>query len=368
MAIIKYLIKAVPEAISATNHEWDTPLMMAVKAGHIPLVRLLLENGADPTERNTHSGANLLHLALEKRPKKVEQLKALLDLFDPDVLQDMFCERARQGSYAEGATPLHSWLKEYVPRVNYSYYYARLDDDDVASIVAVVRLLLARSGGRELHLLNSEGETVLHMLARWEGHPAIVRAILDNISPDQAALLLRRENAVGATPFEVARDRLPQATVSRSRDYGARIDYPGVDRWPTMDTASFVPPTALYVGAKAPLPQRVYDRTPTELRHAKIAFAVFSESLARYAGTGADGKAVKRQLVSLNEANLVAARINYQGERYSVKVDQPAAPAPPATEETTDTVPRYRDHAAFITRQFEAKSWMWEEYPPMAGF
>ncbi len=57
-----------------TNKNY-TPLMSAAKGGHIEIVKLLLDKGADPSTRDT-SGKTALDYAIEKKNDAVVQLLA----------------------------------------------------------------------------------------------------------------------------------------------------------------------------------------------------------------------------------------------------------------------------------------------------
>ena len=80
----------------------------------------------------------------------VEALKQLLELFDKDALKEMLLERCNQ---APGAlTPLAYWMA----RKDGSYKKAD-----------IVELLTSYSSGKELEMINGEGDLPLHVVSSF---------------------------------------------------------------------------------------------------------------------------------------------------------------------------------------------------------
>ncbi|CAK7231865.1 hypothetical protein SCUCBS95973_008067 [Sporothrix curviconia] len=312
LPVIKYLIKVAPDTIEAKDEARYTPLILATLLGHIEAVKVLVDQGVDQSKRHEAVYANLLHAALYYNPSPAE-LKSLLDVLDKDAVQKMFTERTHHASDSEGRTPLHAWLYKCLIHSYDGTYGARRVYDSAEDMLDVARFVLSLSGGRELNVIDSAGDTLLHMLARMQHDPAIFKGILESIPRQLAIDLLNRENAVGITPLEVAYDKylscLVQEPIGHHQMYRCR----SVDDWTDMAADEFlvstvddrmVPPVPLRVSSHR---TDLMDRTEATLRMLK-AFL--------------NGDVGKRQLVSLNEANDVARRIGhgFQKQRYPVEV------------------------------------------------
>lgn len=350
LPIAKYLVKTAPESITAKDKDGLTPLMLATQLGRLETVKLLIDNGVDQTKRHEFTYANLLHAALFYNPKAA-QIQALLDLLDADAVAHMFCERTHHASWSESRTPLHAWLRTCIAFESNGQYGIRRDYDDVDQMLAVLRILLTRSGGRELSVIDSAGDTVLHMLARRQNDPAILKTILECIPMERASTLLRRENATGATPLEVAKDKFLAALITEPQ---GRYMYHGstfVNNWPGMPAQEFVVSTK-NGKTEQPVPKRIASSKTDSLYRAEKTLALLSGFLESAPG--------KRQLVSLNECNDVARRVGhgFQAQRYPVQVVKPTA----ALGEQNGT-PAHLDpmKLAFNIYMPGPSAWKWDE-------
>jgi ankyrin repeat protein len=347
LPVIKYLLKVLPESISAKGEDRLTPLLSAVKLGRLEAVKVLVANGADQSKRHEITYANLLHAALFESPKAPE-LEKLLDILDKDAVAQMFCERTHHASWSESRTPLHAWLVRTLSSGHNDQYGPGLAYDSADEVIAVLRLLLSCSGGRDLNVIDSAGDTALHMLARTQADPVFLLALLEAIPRELALILLHRENAVGATPLEVAHDKFLASFVIERHDYAGQMSSLTVNNWPVTAAKEFV--ETVNKGRKeAPMQTRITTNKNETLKRAEETLAALDTFLK--------GEVGKRQLVSLNEANDVARRIGhgFQKQRYPVQLIKPAT----ETGEAKNGQPAKPDPMllSFNTHGFANSSW-----------
>lgn len=270
--LMKYLLQSGRSSINVKTKADHTPLMLAYKTGDIKSAKMLIEAGAS---QSTHSfGNNLVHGALESiRPfdTNVKQLAQILDLLDPQLLQDLLLQR-NSASHSDGSTPLHQFLLSNGHRQQ---------NKGNSFVVDALKLLIKYSQGKELAMINSAGETPLHTLISY-GNFTLAEILLD-FNPD----LLYRENATGRTPAEVAQHMCLATKFSEPADlspgrYGSR-----------------------------PNPQDIINREPatflnTEKKKDNRSSAQEMWDLCKEV---MDKHPQKRRLVSLPEANEVAKRL-----------------------------------------------------------
>ncbi|KAK5111614.1 hypothetical protein LTR85_011792 [Meristemomyces frigidus] len=196
--LLRYLINAVPSSVDAKSSEGLMPLAIAMELYDDVAVRILIEAGADQTARDL-TGNNVLHRLLSRLAsdeRQVQRLPLLLDLVDKRLMPSLFLERSADhpGSF----TPLARWMHNRSVR----------SDTDEERDAEFLRTLLRYSGGKELNLVNGEGDTPLHVTVR-KTLPHLTGLILKH-SP----MLLNRESATGRTPFEMAEDAAVAALCS----------------------------------------------------------------------------------------------------------------------------------------------------------
>jgi ankyrin repeat protein len=288
--LVRYLIKSVPAALDTRNSQGDTPLMLATWLGRESFMKILIEAGADQSVRSL-SGQNLLHYALEGNPL-ASQLKRFLAMLDKELLPHLFVGRCRLSD--DGVTPLHQFVGSVTQR---GYYYGSnpryahsYQWEDVLAV------LLEASSGAELEMLNGAGDTPLHTAVMNKSISMVER--LARYRPK----LIFRENAVGRTPFEIAKDKVT----------AEHFKQPDLISSPSSGGQSF--------SALASKPTEWFLDHPTlEGRrnkgrdfegHASEAEQILNILLE----TAAKAPNEKRRLVSLNEANDVARRL---GEKYT---------------------------------------------------
>jgi hypothetical protein len=280
--LIKYIVEACPATLETKNTAGNTPLMVACWFGRTEFIKILLEAGADQSVRNK-GGYNILHNLLAGKPKEA-QLRPVLELLDDELCQHHFMTRTNLQE--NGTTPLHSFVTA-VTATRSSY---RSDDKykNDEEWQEVLKLLLEFSGGAELEMLNSAGDTCLHTAVMTASAP-MVRALVD-FRPQ----LLYRENAVGRTPAEVARDRV---TASKFMPPGP-ISIPNGTR---LISTLIEKPTSKFL--EVPSKQG-------EVSAAMKVWQIMLEAMEKFPD--------KRRLVSLTEANDVAKRLSetYNASRY----------------------------------------------------
>ncbi|KAI1426426.1 ankyrin repeat protein [Xylaria sp. FL1777] len=302
--LIEYLIKVCPSSFEAKSDLGYTPLYLACLMGRVQFAKTLIDAGADQSVKDREFN-NIIHASVANRPD-LDQLRLMLELFDPELRTHMFCQR---NVLSEGGdTPLHFWLK----RANLMWPHNRnsnSENEDPYN-VKLLSLLLKFSKGEELEILNGSGDTVLHT--------AVVRSL-----PEQTKVILQenpkllyRENTVGRTPGEIAYDIYINSKVTR-------LDQLDICLETTKDLLAKDP--ELFIPNAKP---------PKSLREAT--WDVIQDYLAKTEG--------KRRLVSLNEANDVAKRLgeNYSWQRYYTKnarnYDDDGNPDAKQAEEDTDFV------------------------------
>jgi ankyrin repeat protein len=194
LELLRHLCESRPDSLNHKSATGLTPLQLAFSLHRVEMAKILIAAGADQTCRN-HNNENLVHSALHQPRLKAndgpKKLRELLSLIDPHLITSMFSERASSGPGA--ATPLAHWVFSSVQR-SYSHDY---DKDNLETL----RLLLDYSKGEDLGLVNAEGDTPLHAVARYDA-AGVLRGML-SARPD----LLFRENASGRTPYEMAQDK-----------------------------------------------------------------------------------------------------------------------------------------------------------------
>ncbi|GAP82928.2 putative ankyrin repeat protein [Rosellinia necatrix] len=280
--LIKYLIKVCPSSFEAKSDLGYSPLFLACLMGRVQFAKTLIDAGADQSVKDKEFN-NIIHACLTNWPKP-DQLRQMLELFDPELRAHMF--RQRNNLAQGGDTPLHSWLQK-ANHLSYTWDYSgrasqRVLDPEKSGNVELLNLLLEFSKGEELGILNGTGDTVLHT--------AVVRSL-----PAQTKLLLEwdpkllyRENAVGRTPGEIANDIFTNAKVEGLGSVSVNDNDRFHKRILAKKPELFVPGVQL-PGSRKTATWEIVQQHLTE-------------------GEG------KRRLVSLNEANDVARRL---GESYS---------------------------------------------------
>ncbi|KAL1954703.1 hypothetical protein VTO42DRAFT_807 [Malbranchea cinnamomea] len=288
--LVQYLAKNFPDCLEVRSADGYTPLALAFSKHNVRFAKVLIDAGANQAVRDL-KGNNLLHLLLcdirgsiclpqgtEQGKMNIRILKQALDLLNPLLVPSLFTERSSENPGS--LTPIARWLHKAC--TNRHYYRSETQDNhqETHEMVAVMRVLLdfaKPTGQKHLELLDGAGNTPLHDAVRYQ-LPRILRLMLDH-RPD----LLSRENAVGCTPLDLARES-----------------------WIAEVTAN--PPTIEYEsnrGSRSLIDRKpetfVSDKTNTRSER-RIIYDLCSKKASEAAGQ-------KRKLVTLFEANEVAKRL-----------------------------------------------------------
>jgi hypothetical protein len=295
--------------------------------GRVQFAKTLIDAGADQSVKDKEFN-NVIHACLTNQPK-LDQLRQMLELFDPKLRAHMFRQRNHLSN--GGDTPLHFWLKN-ANQVSYTWDYSRhlskrlLTDEDLSN-VKLLSLLLEFSKGEELEILNGSGDTVLHT--------AVVRSLPEHTKAllEQNPKLLYRENTVGRTPGEIAYDIFINSKVE------------GVDSI-SIATNNNIAKTLVEKS-----PESFVSNAHPQRPRKDATWDTVQAYLAKTEG--------KRRLVSLNEANDVARRLgeSYSWQRYYTKKttnteDDPVEEGNKKEEKETD----------FVSTHYQAsQAWRVEE-------
>ncbi|KAI1288909.1 ankyrin repeat protein [Xylaria venustula] len=319
--LIEYLIKVCPSSFEARTDLGHTPLYLACSMGRVQFAKTLIDAGADQSIKDKEFN-NIIHACLVNRPK-LDQLRKMLELFDPELRTHMF--RQRNNLSHGGDPPLHFWLK----KANISSNHIG-DNEERFYNAEIMSLLLDFSKGEELEILNGSGDTALHT-AVLRSLPEQTKVILQS-NPK----LLYRENTVGRTPGEIACDIFTYSKVT------------GLDSIEIQDKDS-----------RQIVQQHqgvfISKETQSQIIQARknATWEVVQRHLAKTEG--------KRRLVSLNEANDVARRLgeSYSWQRYYTKnvgANNADADAYADTDKTEEV-----DFATSVYRSQWSRAWVVEE-------
>ncbi|KAI3549731.1 hypothetical protein CABS01_12565 [Colletotrichum abscissum] len=298
--VIKYLAQACPASLDYKSTLGDTPLWLAFHFGRLDFARTLIAAGANQMARN-NAGDNILHAALQGMPRAC-RLGPVLDLVDAGIRPHLAQQRNNL-SENNGTTPLHAWITAVCNSRRTTYHYnpvASKNYADNAQILAVLARLIefSSSGGNaELEMLNGAGDTPLHTVVM--AHDAVLAKALLSYRPK----LLYRENAVGRTPAEIARENVtgekflapsPITLFQSNQDPSTIVSRP---------VESFV--------KKDDDEEEVEDADGNGNSPARL---TDKQNTWRAVRAVQEQNPDKRRLVSLNEANDVAKRL---GEKYN---------------------------------------------------
>jgi ankyrin repeat protein len=153
---VKGLVRCSNDSCTADDYYRDTPLIYAAEKGHVEVVRVLLEGGAN-VEGVSYSGYTALHLAAGFGHQDVCRL-----LLDWGAKVDIL-----DGS---NSTPLHY-------AVQMTYYPGRENNfGGTVEHLSVVKLLLER--GANVNANNSFGNTPLHKAAK-NGNLSVAKLLFE---------------------------------------------------------------------------------------------------------------------------------------------------------------------------------------------
>lgn len=289
--LIKYLVNVCPTSLETKSDHGYTPLFLACLLGRVEFAKTLIDAGADQSVKDGNY-CNIVHATVTNQPK-VEKLRELLNLLDPELRSHLFLQR--NNLTHGGDTPVHSWLKgaNLIPNEFHHWGWQRpsIESEDN---VKLLELLVEFSGGHDLGILNGSGDTILHSAVARQ-LPGHMKVLLDS-DPK----LLYRENSVGRTPAEIAHDMFISHKVAQPEEIV-------VDHNPYQNETSYA--------HKGPADFVDWKRTRGQRTHSRKeqVWELAQEYLGKFPA--------RRRLVSLNEANDVAKRLgeSYSWQRYYAK-------------------------------------------------
>ncbi|KAK0655741.1 hypothetical protein B0T16DRAFT_397626 [Cercophora newfieldiana] len=283
--LVSYLVKTRPALIEVKSVQQMTPLQTTCFIGRLDMVEILVKAGANQSTKES-GWKNLLHSALHFTPT-ARQLRGLLELLDRDLVVRMLRERSSLDSL--GRTPLHLWIGDVVGKTRYK------DTDEILDVLRLLLELSSETATRALQMLDAAGDTPLHTLVfkNTEDALAMARVIIE-LDPT----LLFRENAVGRTPIEVAREMFINSRVQASKEPYWTDN--AVMNWPGVNPSTFLKKS----DEDASQPREHEDSS-----NVANMWHLCEEALAKFPTQP------KRRLVSLYEANDVAKRLGEQHMR-----------------------------------------------------
>lgn len=280
--MVEYLVDSMPHCLEIKSDDEYTPLAIAFHTHKFEFAKTLISAGANQTVRACE-GKNLMHLTIAPSLwPKFMRLDDMLSLIDPLLLPSMFVERCT--SHPGSLTPLALWMTKC----------QSWDGDSRARILKTILDLAESTAQRHLELLDGSGNTVLHNAVNGLDGVAL-KTFLER-RPD----LLHRENAVGATPAELAENKWiakmtngPPEGPSRWNDDNWRYYNPSKD----LSSVRVVHKAPNHFVEKQPHRANWVERDIYNLCNPKVE----------------EEKRTKRKLVSLFDANEVAKRLALGG-------------------------------------------------------
>ncbi|KAF2674811.1 ankyrin [Microthyrium microscopicum] len=280
--LISYLIKAVPESLNGKSNDGRTPLHLAFARRDTATANLLIDAGAS-IEAKMDNGDNILHslLTIFRSPQSWSSHQAPLDhasidkmlaLLDPALVKNLLLMR---NTYPAGArTPLQKWLAldPYTSKSRSSKKHCCASE--------TLRLILRYSDTEDLDLVDGAGDTITHKLVA-STKPRLL-SIIFQVRPS----VIQRENAVGRTPMEVARDAWLAEQVREPPKVGL-----GKYHWNVRARNQNV--------LQKPLDWFKHSREEPDMK--TVVWEMCRAQFEKWTG--------KRRLVSLAEANEVAKRL-----------------------------------------------------------
>ena len=171
--LTEHLIAKHPEDVNARGGYDETPLHVAVSAGHSAIVLLLIEHGANLNSRGRRS-TTPLHLALKET--RLEAGQALLNHGADIDVPDDFNDTALMYAAIKGHAEFARMLLERGAMIHARGFFGKTPLHHAAERgrTEVVQLLLER--GADAHVHNERGHSP-SMLASRRGHQGIVELL-----------------------------------------------------------------------------------------------------------------------------------------------------------------------------------------------
>ena len=177
--LLEYILRVFPPTLDVKSKaEGNTPLQLAFELSRLTEAKALIKAGANQATRN-HVGENILHTVMTSsylaNPKFLPQVFKMLE---PKLIQPLLLEKC-SSPQPGSLTPLALYLQN--------------GNDE-----AVLNIILERSEGKDLEILNGAGDYILHTLVRKRNERLV--EFLVKYRP----AMLYWENATGMTPIDVA--------------------------------------------------------------------------------------------------------------------------------------------------------------------
>ena len=177
--LLEYILRVYPATKDAKSKaEGDTPLQLAFQLSRLTEAKALVEAGANQATRN-HIGENILHTVMTSSyladPRFLPQV---FNMLEPKLIQPLLLEKC-SSPQPGSLTPLALYL--------------RSGKDET-----VLKIILERSEGKDLEILNGAGDYIIHTLVKQKNEQLV--EFLVKYRP----AMLYWENATGSTPIDVA--------------------------------------------------------------------------------------------------------------------------------------------------------------------
>ncbi|KAF2273661.1 ankyrin repeat protein [Westerdykella ornata] len=207
LKLIRYLLQVMPDSVNTKSITMGhTPLALAFSLGRLDAAKLLIEAGADQTVRDK-IGSNILHLLLvspyTNANRGFKDLHEYLNLIDKRLIPSLLNQRC---SYSPGSlTPLARWQRNVITFTNL---------ESPEKVLRAILDLAKPTNNEHLELFDASGETPLHFAVKNK-QQSFLRIMLS-----YRADLLYRENSVGCTPMELAKDNFLSSCVQEAPKVG----------------------------------------------------------------------------------------------------------------------------------------------------
>ncbi|KAK2775823.1 hypothetical protein FQN52_007078 [Onygenales sp. PD_12] len=200
-SLVEYILNKFPDLVNVKNSQGLTPLHAAFAGRRIMAARALVEAGADQTARDDQ-GRNMLHHIFitpdsSQNLSSAKLFRTLAEILDPEIIKSLATQRT-DVRFATGhnrdwalRTPLSEWLSQG-------------HDSHTDTLKEILKV----TGGKELFVLDGQGNYPIHQVTRTPKHK-YVQTLLE-IDPNLAVL----ENATGVTPLEIAENKLTSHLVN----------------------------------------------------------------------------------------------------------------------------------------------------------
>ena len=280
--LLDHIIRVMPGTIDVKSKtEGETPLQLALELSRLSEAKALIKAGANQATRN-HLGENILHTVMSSA-HLVDQvfLPQVFKTLEPNLIQPLLLEKC--GSPDPGSlTPLALYLQ------------SRGDE-------AVVKMILEKSDGRDLEILNGAGDYVLHTLVRKRDEE-LVKFLVD-YRPE----MLFWENATGMTPIDVAETQYLRSILESPPTLNSRNEY-SIKNEPESDFA----PKKTEKSEKHKEIEKLLDIGEEDLKEKDGAWR-----MDRLLKKLAEKYPRKRRLVSVIAANEVARRLAAEQQKQN---------------------------------------------------